>query len=225
MIDNRVRTEARPDLCLEAGFRGREPLEERPMSVYSERYNVALRLAARAHAGQMRKGTDVPYLVHPVHVARILEAHGFDEDIVLAGLLHDTLEDTALTLDEIARVAGTRVASLVREVTEDKRDESGERPWEVRKNEQLERLARADREVAALKAADSLHNVRETIEEARAHGVALVFRRFKRGPEVSLAHHREVARIVRQRLGDDHALARELEAAVDQLAALTGSSG
>jgi hypothetical protein len=60
---------------------------------YSERVDEALRLAAVAHEGQYRKGTNIPYLMHPVHVGRILERHGWAEDVVIAGLLHDVLED------------------------------------------------------------------------------------------------------------------------------------
>jgi hypothetical protein len=72
--------------------RGRSVRYER--TAYSERIDEALRVAATAHEGQNRKGTQIPYVMHPVHVARILERHGWAEDVVIAGLLHDVIEDT-----------------------------------------------------------------------------------------------------------------------------------
>jgi (p)ppGpp synthase/HD superfamily hydrolase len=173
-------------------------------SGYSSRYNLALGLAARAHASQRRKGSDVPYIAHPVHVARILERHGYGEELVLAALLHDTLEDTALTEEEIATAMGAEIVALVRAVTERKTDERGERPWEIRKRESLDRLAKegaADLRVVALKTADALHNVNETLEHVRRAGPTAAFAVFKRGPAQSLAYYRGVLAIAGERLG------------------------
>ncbi|MBK7402819.1 MAG: bifunctional (p)ppGpp synthetase/guanosine-3',5'-bis(diphosphate) 3'-pyrophosphohydrolase, partial [Myxococcales bacterium] len=103
---------------------------------YSERYARALGIAARAHRDQVRKGKDVPYVTHPVHVARILDRHGFSEDLVLAGLLHDVLEDTAVSEQELLDAVGGEVVALVRAVTETKSEDGVERSWEVRKAEQ-----------------------------------------------------------------------------------------
>ena len=64
-----------------------------PSDRFSWRFDQALTLASLAHAGVPRKGTVVPYIMHPAHVARLLDRHGFSEDAVIAGLLHDVLED------------------------------------------------------------------------------------------------------------------------------------
>ena len=66
---------------------------------FLSRYDAALALAARAHRDQLRKGTDLPYIAHPVHVSIILIRHGFGEDLTIAGLLHDVVEDTDTSLD------------------------------------------------------------------------------------------------------------------------------
>src|SRR5687767_8888533 len=65
----------------------------KPSDRFSWRFDQAMSLASLAHAGVPRKGTAVPYIMHPVHVARLLDRHGFSEDVVIAGLLHDVLED------------------------------------------------------------------------------------------------------------------------------------
>ena len=101
----------------------------------------------------------VPYIVHPMHVAMILRTHGFDEDLVIAGLLHDTVEDCAIDPAAIEAQFGPGVGALVGAVTEQKTDADGERrPWRDRKLDQLAHLRTGDARIAALKCADALHN-------------------------------------------------------------------
>src|SRR5262245_27255581 len=139
---------------------------------FSPRVDAALVLAARAHRTQVRKGTDIPYIVHPVQVALILMRHGFDEDLVVAGVLHDTVEDTDIEPDEIRSRFGDGVAALVSAVSEAKLDEGGaRRPWRVRKEEQVAHLGQGDARVAALKAADSLHNLHSTLADLKVSGL------------------------------------------------------
>jgi (p)ppGpp synthase/HD superfamily hydrolase len=184
---------------------------------FSPRLDAALVFSARAHRTQVRKGSDTPYIIHPVHVAMLLAAHGFDEDLAIAGLLHDTVEDCGVPLQAIAESFGDGVAALVNAVTEQKTDDGGEkRPWRVRKQDQLDHLAGADARSAALKAADALHNASSTLADLRAHG-PVVWERFNARREDSLWYYGEVARLVRGRLGD-HSLTRELEATVAEIA-------
>mgnify|MGYP001205153280 FL=1 len=187
------------------------------MFVYSPRYDEALKLAARAHRSQLRKGTDVPYIAHPVAVSVILIRHGFGEDLAIAGLLHDVVEDCGVPLAQIESAFGPAVARLVAAVSETKAEAGVERPWEQRKAEQLERLRAAGPDVAALKAADALHNARSVLADLRESGPG-VWSRFKRGAGPTLWYYREVLGGVRAWLGD-HPLARELAAAIDDLAA------
>lgn len=186
------------------------------MPAFSRRFDAALAFAARAHRTQVRKGTDVPYIVHPVTVATILGRHGFDEDLQIAGLLHDAVEDTEATMEEIREAFGAEVARLVESVTEIKGEGGVRRPWRVRKEEMLATLERADRSMAALKAADALHNAQATLTELDASG-DVVWSRFNAPPADSAWYYGEVARLCAAVLGD-HPLAHELMAAVEELA-------
>jgi (p)ppGpp synthase/HD superfamily hydrolase len=186
---------------------------------FSPRLYEALALAAKAHKDQIRKGSDVPYIVHPIQVAMILQAHGFDEDLAIAGILHDTVEDCDVSFDDIRSRFGDDVTTLVDGVTEKKTDASAhKRPWRIRKEEQLAHLAHADARTAALKAADALHNASCTLADVRAHGPG-VWTRFNAAPDDSIWYYQQVAKLVSERLGATHALARELTATVDALAA------
>jgi (p)ppGpp synthase/HD superfamily hydrolase len=188
---------------------------------FSPKIDAALVVAACAHRSQLRKGTDIPYIVHPVHVALILSRHGFDEDLVVAGLLHDTVEDTALEMDAIRAQFGDAVAELVAAVTEAKTDGAGERrPWRARKEDQIAHLAHADGRVAALKAADSLHNLQSTLGDLRRVGAA-IWDRFNATCADWLWYHGAIARLCGERLGVAHPLVVELDGAIAEIARLS----
>jgi (p)ppGpp synthase/HD superfamily hydrolase len=221
---------------------------------YSERIDEALRLAAAAHQEDVRKGTRIPYVMHPFHVALILDRHGSDEDVVIAGILHDVLEDpeyeapsvqariravvpaldSAATEgaafkraveDYIAGAFGAPVLDLVRHVTEEKRDAAGQpRDWGARRKEQLAALEGATADHCALKAADCLHNLRSLARDFRAHG-ADVAKRFNAGSEAQLWYYTRVAELVASGLGPGSGLLRELRDALDDFEAALGAAG
>jgi (p)ppGpp synthase/HD superfamily hydrolase len=193
------------------------------MTTYSNRYEAALTLAGRAHRGQTRKGGDVPYIVHPVHVATILIRYGFPEEVIVAGLLHDVVEDTDIPLARIEAEFGPAVAGLVAALTEVKQEGGVQRDWEVRKRELLDLVRHASPEAAAVKAADTLHNARTLASDLRREG-ALFWRHLSRGPEPSLWYYRSVAGVVRDWLGA-HPLVNELDAAVDDLERAIAETG
>lgn len=185
------------------------------MKAYSDRYEVALALAASAHHNQLRKLGDDPYIVHLVHVSVILIRHGFSEDVAIAGLLHDIVEDQEVPLQDIEAQLGPAVAEMVAALTEWKSEDGVERPWEVRKHEALRHLQEASREAAAVKAADTLHNAHSLMLGLRREGPT-VWRKFKRGPSDTLWYYRSVSELVRSRLGT-HPLALELETTINRL--------
>jgi (p)ppGpp synthase/HD superfamily hydrolase len=185
------------------------------MRGYSDRYEAALTLAARAHQQQKRKGTDVPYVVHPIHVSTILLRHGFPEEVILTGLLHDVVEDQDVPLVTIEADFGQSIAEMVAALTERKREGTQERPWETRKRELLAQVRQAGDAVIAVKAADSLHNARALAADLRRTGAG-IWTYFRVGPGPSLQFYRQVAELVRSRLGA-HPLAEELEDAVQDL--------
>lgn len=112
-------------------------------------------MARAAHGGLGHGDTDID---HPIAVAELLSDKGFDETVVAAALLHDTVEDTTLTTEEIAQAFGAEVATLVAEVTEDPQIEA----YPARKAEARSRVMR-DRRAAAIYAADKLANTRELL--------------------------------------------------------------
>jgi hypothetical protein len=212
---------------------------------YSDRLDQALILATLAHDGATRKGKAFPYIMHPVHVAWLLERHGFSEDVAIAGLLHDVLEDAAFgaaplqqalraTFDEfkdtlplasdfrtatealISSRFSPAVLDLVLAVTEVKAEGNEERPWRIRKEEQLAHIPRMSRDAAALKAADTLHNVQSVLRDAAHAGVAAVWKRFSCTPEETLWYYGAIAEMLRIRL-ERHPLALELDEAVSHL--------
>jgi (p)ppGpp synthase/HD superfamily hydrolase len=186
-------------------------------------YEEALRMAARAHRSQVRKGTDLPYITHPVHVSAILQRHGFPRDTVIAALLHDVVEDQDVSLAEIETSFGTVVAEIVDALSEDKSDAAGEtRPWHVRKAEAVDKIRNGSSAAAAVKAADVLHNAQSILYDLRQDG-SKVWKRFNRGPEQMLGYYGRIAVLVRTKLGG-HPLVHELEAALAELRQTAGLS-
>ena len=119
--------------------------------------------AADKHHGQVRKGSNIPYIGHPIEVAMLVAKMGGDVEMIAAGALHDTLEDTDTTYDELVKEFGYRVADLVNEESEDKRpnlDKS--KSWKVRKQETIDYAKSASREAKVILLADKLSNMRQT---------------------------------------------------------------
>ena len=131
----------------------------------SARIQRAVEVAKKAHEGQLRK-TGEPYIVHPLAVKKILEEWGMDEDTIIAGILHDTVEDTNLTLDDIKQEFGESVAFLVDGVTKLSTARNGMRDIDTylpATKDNFLRLMIAlgdDIRVLIIKLADRLHNLR-----------------------------------------------------------------
>ncbi len=142
-----------------------------PRSVWgSEGFRRAVAFAAVGHRDQVRRGSGVPYIVHPLLVARIVEEARFDELTVIAALLHDLVEDTPITLNEIGMRFPKTVADIVAGCTEVKLDPDGRPiPWENRKRAHLDRLrVKARLEVRAVMLADKLDNLWSIQDDLKA---------------------------------------------------------
>jgi predicted enzyme related to lactoylglutathione lyase len=186
-----------------------------PAQGYDELYEEALRLAARAHRDQVRKGTDLPYVAHPMHVSAILQRYGFPRETIIAALLHDVVEDQDVTVAEIEAQFGLAVAEIVDALSERRSDGQHEvRPWHVRKAEAVEKIRQASAAAAAVKAADVLHNAQSILYDLRHDGPG-VWRRFTRGPEQMLGYYGRIAELVQDKLGS-HPLMKELLAALSE---------
>ena len=119
------------------------------------RLSDAEAFATKAHHGALRKGTRIPYIVHPRGVAVILKRMGARKEVVAAGWLHDTVEDAGVTIAQLRQRFGRDVATLVAAVSEDKR-----KSWKARKTHTILSLPKARRDVLWLTFADKLDNLR-----------------------------------------------------------------
>jgi (p)ppGpp synthase/HD superfamily hydrolase len=158
---------------------------------------AAVRFAADAHSGQFRKGSRVPYLVHPLNVAKILIDYGCSEDLAIAGLLHDTVEDTEVTLEEIRTIFGDAVARLVEFATEPAKLWT----WEKRKQHTLEILETGETPGLLLSVADKLDNIRSIRSDLELNG-DLAWERFKRPREKQRWYYQSLSQIFDARLVD-----------------------
>lgn len=161
----------------------------RPLLAWSPILERAIRWASVAHAGQFRRGTLIPYIEHPMAVAMILDRAGFSEDVVIAGLLHDLVEDTDATIEEVCSRFGDDVAAIVAGCSEVKDDANGvKRPWADRKRDHLAALKGATISTHAVILADKLHNL-ACIELDLLDGRA-VWSAFNAGRDDVLAYYR-----------------------------------
>jgi myo-inositol-1(or 4)-monophosphatase len=138
---------------------------------FDERLGKAYRYAASAHRGQCRKGTNVPYFSHIITTMNYAVELTEDIEILQAAILHDTVEDTDVTLDDLRGEFGSRVASLVENETVNKRiDMSDHESWEIRKNEGIEHVKVGSRDVKLIVLADKTANLESLVREWRHVG-------------------------------------------------------
>ncbi len=183
------------------------------MTVFSPRLDAALQFAAIAHKDQKRKGQDVPYIVHPVYVAMILQQYGFGEDVVMAGLLHDVVEDTPTSLDAIQVQFGERVALLVGQMTEVEYTHKSTLTWEEKRAASLAHLRTGNPDVVAVKVADVLHNAASRLGEIQRDGID-TWSVFSRSAEETVRFYRAVQEVAEQFLGS-HPMVAELRDVID----------
>ncbi len=163
----------------------------------------AIEFAARAHSGDYRKGTRIPYIIHPLNVAKFLIESDCPEHVVAAGILHDTLEDTRVTFEEIRDAFGSEVAELVGSVSEPNKSDH---TWENRKAHTLKRLKTASSETIMIALADKMDNI-TAIREDRERSGEKVWMRFRRPKEMQQWYYGALAEIFSARLTDGKAAA------------------
>jgi (p)ppGpp synthase/HD superfamily hydrolase len=161
------------------------------VDIYTGRLREALRFAEKAHRGQFRKPTeDVPCVLHPISVAMILAGAGADEDLVIAGLLHDVVEDTSVDLTTIEGAFGASVAATVAQLT--KATDDVLTPSDVAERLQSE-------EAVLVKSADLIANLGDILFDAAEHGSAHLKKLF-RDPAAKLRSYLELAELLVDRL-------------------------
>lgn len=173
----------------------------------SDRFHRAINLACRLHQNQVRKGDGgLPYITHPFAVAWILGRCGADEDTIIAGLLHDALEDVAdYRYRDLERDFGQRVLSIVKQVSEEKDPANpGDKKasWESRKKKYLAGLEEDDEVALMVCAADKIHNLLSLTDAYRDQGEA-VWKNFNATWEQMRWFNEEILKIMKERLQND----------------------
>lgn len=178
---------------------------------YPDLVHRALDFAAVAHRTQLRKSPEaqIPYMAHCAGVALLLARHGFDDEVVAAGALHDVLEDTGTPGEELEQRFGKRVRALVESCSEPDKT----LPWEERKARYIAHLRHADADSRAISACDKLHNMHALLGSAKL-GLD-PFAQMKRGREVQLDRFRRFADALGE--GWQHPLVDEVRRTVEEL--------
>ncbi len=148
------------------------------------RTEQALRLAYTAHSGQTRKTDNSPYIIHPIMVASMLTTAAASEEVIVAALLHDVLEDTDTDEALVLQVAGSEAMRIIRAVSEDK-----SLPWEERKAAYAEAVVAGGESVWLVSVADKIHNAESLLDHINTVGPD-AWLAFNRGKETKLAFER-----------------------------------
>ena len=150
---------------------------------YSKLVIKALEYAAFYHKKEVRKGTKTPYIVHPVEVAMILKESSLEEEVIAAGMLHDILEDTGVSPEEIRSEFGEEILRLVLGASE-KLENRDDRSWRKRKEHTINYLKdEADFKIKLIACADKLSNARSTLRDLETEDPEEFWSRFNAGKE------------------------------------------
>jgi len=187
---------------------------------FHSHFERAVGFAARLHADQLRKGTDVPYISHLIGVAGIVLDNGGGQDEAIAALLHDAIEDQASCYPggasalrhEIRAQFGEGVLEIVESCTD--AETIPKPPWMARKQAYIAHVEHASDGARLVSCADKLHNARTIVSELRVLGDGL-WSRFSGGKENSLWYYRELAKVFVRR-GPER-LAEELDRTVAEM--------
>ena len=185
--------------------------------LFSSLVERAMRVAAHHHRNHNRKASQLPYISHPCSVSLILMKAEFDDDeIIAAALLHDVVEDTDYSMDELEAEFTTKVAEYVAVLTERKTAGDGsKRSWQDRKDEHLETVAHAPLEARAIVLADKLHNLGTMLYDLESGEE--VWSRFGAPQETILWYHRAM---VKNAAGSDERLNQLAQACCEMLSRL-----
>ena len=173
----------------------------------------AIEFATQAHRMQLRKGTNLPYIVHPLRVATILIENNCCDSTVIAGILHDTVEDTSVKLSEISDHFGEDVTRIVNGVSEDK-----SKSWEERKAHTIESMKTAPMDVLLVTCADKLDNIQSIRDDIALNGEQ-IWTKFKRPKQQQGEYYRGLAEVLVSRADGkpSSALLHRLRREVDEL--------
>ena len=176
----------------------------------------AIVFAVKAHSGTERRGKGYPYIVHPLEAVEIVATMTADQELLAAAALHDTVEDTDVTVEQIREEFGDRVADLV--ASESDTFEEGvseEESWHARKQAAIDRLSKAGREAKMVALGDKLSNMRASARDYAVQGDALWNLFHAKDPKDHEWHYRGMADALRD-LEDTFAY-KEFENLINQV--------
>lgn len=156
--------------------------------------NKAIIFAAKAHEGQYRKSTNIPYITHPFAVGMLLQQEKCSEEVIAAGILHDTIEDTDVSYEELVEHFGETIAQLVQAVSEN--DKS--LPWEERKQRTINAISEASTAEIQIIIADKLHNLQSIRADLEIQGED-VWLRFNSGKQEQHWYYSSIFNVLRPR--------------------------
>ena len=158
----------------------------------------AITFASKAHEGQLRKGTDKPYILHPIETMILVMRLSYaNEDLLAAAVLHDVVEDTPVTLRRVEKEFGPHVAALVANVSEDKmRRMPPEATWRARKWKSIFKLRNADHDTKILVLADNLSNLRELNRDYEEVGDEIWKRFNQKDPALHFWYFEEIIKLL-----------------------------
>lgn len=185
------------------------------------RFEQALARAVHLHRDQIRKGTSIPYVAHLLNVTGLALSHGASEDVAIAAILHDAVEDTDCTVEELAAEFGPEVARIVGECSDT--DEVPKPPWAERKRRYLAHLPQASTGALLVSASDKLDNARAILLDYRSLGDAL-WTRFQGGRDGTLWYYRALTGIYRDSGRVPAPLLEELDRVVTELEGLAAAT-
>jgi (p)ppGpp synthase/HD superfamily hydrolase len=169
----------------------------------------ALMLALEAHGDQKRKEAPVPYIVHPVEVALIVAQHGFSDSVIAAALVHDVVEDTPKTLEDVKKELGEEVAALVAPVTHD-----DSLSWEDKKRAYIETVRSTSDEAKAISVADKIANAKSLLAAGKEQGTE-IWKHFNRGRDKKIWFEKAMLDMLRETW--QHPLVDEYAALVTEM--------
>ena len=182
----------------------------------TELLDRAIIFAVHAHAGTERRGKGFPYIVHPMEAMEIVATMTTDQELLAAAVLHDTVEDTDVTVDQIRAEFGERIAALVADESEERSEGvSEEESWHDRKQAAINHLAKASREAKMVALGDKLSNIRAIARDYAEIGDALWGRFHANDPKDHEWHYRGLADALRE-LSDTFAF-QEFEQLINQV--------
>ena len=165
----------------------------------TELLDRAIVFAVRAHAGTERRGKGYPYIVHPLEAVEIVATMTADQELLAAAALHDTVEDTDVTVEQLRQEFGDRIATLVAEESDEMpAGMSEEDSWHGRKQAAIDRLSRASREAKMVALGDKLSNMRAIARDYAVQGDALWNIFHAKDPKDHEWHYRGLADALRE---------------------------